>query len=166
MALIERVLNTNELLNQTSQQVYALLDACDDSRMPIIVDKLGSAALSLYSGKAKTSLAHVAPYLAQLTNEWAKWIFNELCDDPWGYFLLAEKTCTHAHLRRHLRQFLIVRTPDSREVFFRFYDPRIVLPFLRSSTDAELVAFFGPIKSIATCRDAETCQVFELGNAT
>jgi hypothetical protein len=39
----------------------------------------------------------------------------------------------------------MVENPDGKEVFFRFYDPRILRRFLPVCTPAETRQFFGPV---------------------
>ena len=49
-------------------------------------------------------------------------------------------------MRRHLRHFLEVQLPDGKQVYFRFYDPRVLRVFLPTCTADEINQFFGPIK--------------------
>jgi hypothetical protein len=52
-----------------------------------------------------------------------------------------------AEVRRHLRRYLVVETEEAQPLSFRFYDPRVLAPFLRSATAAEARRFFGPVTS-------------------
>jgi hypothetical protein len=49
-------------------------------------------------------------------------------------------------LYKHLRRFLMVRDTESDENYLRFYDPRVLRPFVASSTDPERRQFFGPVR--------------------
>ena len=51
-------------------------------------------------------------------------------------------------LRRHLKKFLNARLPDGQVALFRFYDPVVLLPFLRASTPEQARAFFRDIDVI------------------
>ena len=49
-------------------------------------------------------------------------------------------------LRHHFRQFSMVELPDRKQVYFRFYDPRVLRVFLPTCTAEETKQFFGPVK--------------------
>ena len=67
-------------------------------------------------------------------------------------------------VRKHLRHFLMVTTEDGREVYFRFYDPRVLRVFLPTCTPDEVKQFFGPIRSFwIEAREPETMARFWLG---
>jgi hypothetical protein len=40
-----------------------------------------------------------------------------------------------------------VKTEDGKELYFRFYDPRVLRVFLPTCSPRETTGFFGPIKS-------------------
>jgi hypothetical protein len=51
-----------------------------------------------------------------------------------------------AEVRRHFRKLLYVKEEDTRkEMFFRFYDPRVLRAFLPSCTARQLDEIFGEI---------------------
>ena len=47
-----------------------------------------------------------------------------------------------------LPAFLTVHDPDDRPVYFRFYDPRVLRPFLDASTRKEVAELFGPCQAL------------------
>jgi len=49
-------------------------------------------------------------------------------------------------MRRHLRRFLIVRAPDGKRLYFRYYDPRVLSVYLPTCNAAELQYIFGPVR--------------------
>ena len=57
----------------------------------------------------------------------------------------------------------MVMGPDGKELYFRFYDPRIIRTFLESSTESEVAEFFGPIIRFVTLSDG-MLQVIERVN--
>jgi hypothetical protein len=134
-------------------RLYGLLDACDESRILHIVAGLGDQAVSLYHGKSERDFFAIAPYLVELDQKLAETMVTELAETPWGYFVLAPQGCQLTTLRRHFRRFLTVKGPDGMELYFRFYDPRVIKTFLESSTAAEVVEFFGPVNQFAIVRD-------------
>jgi len=48
-------------------------------------------------------------------------------------------------LRKHLREFLVVRDAAGRRLVFRYYDPRVLRVYLPTCTTDELRTVFGPI---------------------
>ena len=125
--------------------VYAVLDACDEPRVPDKVRELGpTRAVSLYRGSAEIEYWAIAPYLAQLDETLLDWIVGSLWKDPWGIFAVARADL--ATLRKHFRRFLKVEDPDGKELLFRFYDPRVLPTFLTTCIESEAEQFFGPIE--------------------
>jgi hypothetical protein len=54
---------------------------------------------------------------------------------------------------RHLRKFLIIQSEDDRELYFRYYDPRVLGVFLPTCTTDQLAEFFGPIQTFISEND-------------
>jgi hypothetical protein len=50
-------------------------------------------------------------------------------------------------LYKHLRKFLIVQSEEGKEMYFRYYDPRVLRVFLPTCEPAQLKEFFGPIEA-------------------
>ncbi|MBX3438077.1 MAG: DUF4123 domain-containing protein [Planctomycetaceae bacterium] len=130
--------------------VYALLDACDEPRIPARMREIGSdRAASLYRGAAERDYWAIAPYVAQLDEQLLSWIMNDLAGSPWGVFVVADVSLPQ--LRKHFRRFLLVEGPDGRQLYFRFYDPRVLPTFLQTCTPSEAEQFFGPVTGFAIC---------------
>jgi hypothetical protein len=121
----------------------AILDACDEPRVPIRVAELGQNAASLYQGKAQEELLAIAPYLVRVDPAMLAWIAESLWTDPWGVFAVSDAPLDA--LRTHFRRFLLVDAPDGEKWYFRFYDPRVLPRFLSTSDAAQLADFFGPV---------------------
>jgi hypothetical protein len=49
-------------------------------------------------------------------------------------------------LRRHLREFLVVRDPMGNSLMFRYYDPRVLRVYLPTCNRTELSTIFGPVE--------------------
>jgi hypothetical protein len=147
------------ILRRQAGELYAVLDACDEPRVPETVRELGtSRAVSLYRGWAEEAYWAIAPYLVLVDEPLLTWIVDNLWKDPWGVFAVAPTDL--ASLRRHFRRFLKVRDPDGNELYFRFYDPRVLLTFLETCTKAERDEFMGPIRLVyATARDGTLVKI-------
>lgn len=86
----------------------------------------------------------MAPYLVQLA---ARSPLTELrIREHWGqaggcFSVGAQRLQSHSG---HLRRFLLVKDAQGQDMYFRFYDPRVLRVFLPTCTPEELSDFFGP----------------------
>ena len=56
-----------------------------------------------------------------------------------------------------------MKAEDGRELYFRFYDPRVLRIFLPTCNAAETATFFGPVgQFLVEAQDAETLLRFSL----
>jgi hypothetical protein len=125
---------------------YILLDA---ARMGDVIEKakeINTEYDSLYRGRSEESLASVAPYifLFRQNTDFGTWYMDEGWGDAWG--ILIKSILPMPDLHRHFRKFLIVGTEDNQELYFRFYDPRVLRIFLPTCDQQQLREFFGPIE--------------------
>jgi hypothetical protein len=143
------VLDAIEVLQTTedsASQVFAILDACDDPVVLSRVREMGDSALMLYQGNAAEDFYAIAPYIVEADEELLHWISENVSMNPWGILLSSPEPIQI--VRRHLRKFLFVKSPEGKELYFRFYDPRVIATFLDSCTVEDALTFFGPIQSI------------------
>src|SRR5688572_5982733 len=115
-------------LEQSPRGRFAILDACDEPRIPAKVRMLEDRAVSLYRGWAEEDFWAIAPYVAVLDAALLDWITGELGETPWGVVVAADLDLEG--LRKHLRRFLLVQGPANRQLYFRFYDPRVLPDYL------------------------------------
>jgi hypothetical protein len=165
-ALRTRELTVDELKKYASMGLlYAILDACDQPAIPAKVVELGDKrAVSLYRGTAEEEYWAIAPYLVHLDSEMVDWIVAALWNEPWGIFAVSEVSLDV--IRRHFRKLLTVQSPDGDNLYFRFYDPRVLKTFVQTCTNADLQEFFGPISSfILADLDQKTFAVLIEGPA-
>ena len=136
------------LFKDDGTAVFAVLDG---GSIPGLLEKLHAVPrlefVCLYAGEIKPELAKVAPYLVRLepNSEFAKWVLREGWGKHWGVFVV--EPADFLAMRRHLRRFLIVHTTDGKPFYFRYYDPRVLRPYLPTCTAGELAEFFGPIRT-------------------
>jgi hypothetical protein len=140
---------------------YYLLDGakCNNA----LDDTLNCAPkyLSLYKGRSEENLSSVAPYLLEINDVIEKWIFEHGWGEFWGYFI--ECDLPFEALYNHFRKFLIVETEDFKPLYFRFYDPRVILIFLPTCSPEQLEELFGPVdRFICEDEDADFALVFSL----
>ena len=136
-----------ETLTTLAQQggLFALVDACDAPTVPTMCQSYGASwAASLYSGEAAEIYSDIAPYLFHVDVALLEWLWQNLWKEPWGIFVLAPGSDLEA-ARRHFRQFLMVLDPEGEEIYFRFYDPRVLSIFLPTCLPEEVKMLFGPV---------------------
>ncbi len=135
-----------ELLLDQPLPLYAVLDA---ARTPRILEVLQESQLewsSLYEGAKGEELDIVAPYLIGHflpQSTLLRLLVEEGWGQSWGIFLTSEED--FPRVRRHLRKFLMVKDGEGRELYFRFYDPRVLRVFIPSCSPEQIREVFGPV---------------------
>ena len=135
------------LLRSDFQPLYAVLDAARDIKILALLLKSNEEYQSLYEGPQGAKLAQVAPYLVRLKKD--SLLLEKLVRDGWGESWGVYLTCASEfnEVRRHLRHFLEVMLPEGEQVYFRYYDPRVLRVYLPTCTFEETDSFFGPIQN-------------------
>lgn len=105
---------------------------------------------SLFEGWSKSQLALFSPFLVSLPPK--SKLLEKLVTKGWGKSWGIYLTChtDFAGVRRHFRHFLMVNTPSGEQMYFRFYDPRVLRVFLPACTQEEIASFFGPVSRFVT----------------
>jgi hypothetical protein len=137
-----------KILRTETRPLYALLDAARGPEVALwISQSMTIRWQSLFGGSAGLELAAQAPYLIEVEprGAWLETLLQQSWSASWGVFVTS--SAGFDALRAHLRQQLLVKNPQGRTCFFRFYDPRVLRPFLASSRAAQRTAFFGPASS-------------------
>ena len=125
---------------------YAVLDGAS---IPDLLDHLyGNPRpefICLYRGELEPDMAEVAPYLVLLkpNTPFTDWVLGEGWGRHWGIF--ATSKVDMAAMRKHFRTFLMVKDPDGKSIYFRYYDPRVLRIYLPTCNAQEIEAVFGPI---------------------
>lgn len=127
--------------------LFAILDGARDRTISRMVRTSGFEHQSLYEGEAGEELAPFGPYLVTLPDD--PTVLEPWFAKTWGksFGVLLASREPFAAVRRHLRRFLKVEMEDGREVYFRYYDPRVLRRFLPTCTYEEWMQFFGVIES-------------------
>lgn len=145
---------------------FAVLDG---AAIPHLIDHLYGDPrpdfVCLYRGALEPDMAEVAPYLVQLKLEapFTEWVLTEGWGKHWGIFVLS--AAPMVAVRRHFRTFLMVKNPEGKQLYFRFYDPRVLRVFLPTCNRQETAAVFGPLKAYLCEADKpETLLTFGIAN--
>jgi Domain of unknown function (DUF4123) len=132
--------------SQEEENVFAVLDGARIGRpLQLKLQALKPEHTCLYRGELKPDLAECAPYLARLEpeGEFTDWVLTEGWGKAWG--VLAVTASNLIALRKHFRTFLLVKNPEGKQVYFRYYDPRVLRVFLPTCNPEETQAIFGPV---------------------
>ncbi len=128
-------------------QLHILLDAARMDGFIYMARELNELSRCLYEGDSEAMLGAVAPWLFQLEREtyFANWISEQGAGKSWG--IIIRSSLEEEELYRHLRKFLIVHKEDGKELYFRFYDPRVLREFLPTCDTHQLDEFFGSVEA-------------------
>ena len=130
-----------------SQANFVLLDAARMHGDIYQAREYNPEHICLYEGDSEKFLAAVAPWMFGFDpgSEFATWLLRNARGNSWGIFL--RSTAEPVRLYRHLRKFLIVQSEEGKEMYFRYYDPRVLRVFLPTCEPPQLKEFFGPIEA-------------------
>lgn len=142
---------------------YILMDSARMGENIGTAKEINPGFCSLYNGNSEQFLASVSPYLfsVDLQSEFIKWYMLNGWGDSWGVLVYSDIDLKA--LVKHFRQFLIVKKEDGGQLYFRFYDPRVLRVFLPSCDARQLNEFFGPV-DYYICEDEDPSKglVFSL----
>lgn len=108
----------------------------------------------LYFGKSEEQLSTVAPYIFACNNasQFVEQVIIKGWGNSWGLFIATENTIEEA--LHHFRKFLMVKTENGQQLYFRFYDPRVLRIFLPTCDEEQLSELFGLVKEFI-CEDED-----------
>jgi hypothetical protein len=164
MSWIDRMVDEMATTRPGPLSLYALLDAAREPSIPAMLESVPEAHQSLYEGPKAEELAPYAPYLVELGADSPLLAALALRGLGKSFVVFVTAARPFDEVRRHFRRFLMAEAEDGQEVYFRFYDPRVLRVFLRTCTREELAEFFGPIHAFwLEGRDPATLARFSLG---
>lgn len=131
-----------------AERLFALFDAARIPGLPVLLQKLDVPHSCLFRGEVKEDIARVAPYVVRLRFASIHYEWLDVRADDVPSILFGISDASGSEVFTHLRRFLLVHSPEGQQRFFRFYDPRVLGPFLSASTEAEKQQFFGPVSKI------------------
>jgi hypothetical protein len=139
---------TQHLFEDNSLNVYAILDGA--SIPNLLAELRGENAPAqfecLFRGDLAPDMAEVAPYLVRLEHDakFTDWLIEGGWGNHWGIFALSQ--LDFQSIRYHFRSLIrVYDETGKRYLFFRYYDPRVLLVFLPSCQGAQLADLFGPV---------------------
>ena len=125
---------------------YAVLDGASVPDLPVKLYEMNPPNVCLYRGELPADLVYVAPYLVHLFpgTPFTDWLLSECWGKHWGIF--AQSPLSIVGMRKHFRQLLTVDDETGKPMLFRYYDPRVLLPFLMTCNRDELEILFGKVR--------------------
>lgn len=125
---------------------YALLDGAFIAFDLNKAKQINQSFYCLYRASSEENLADVAPYLFTFSDNppFMNWFFENGWGNAWG--VLVDTKVSFEDCWKHFRKFLLVKTEDGQELYFRFYDPRVLKIFLPTCDEKQIIEFFGPVE--------------------
>lgn len=131
--------------------LHFLIDAARDRSIYPGLRELSDRVqiVSLYQGPTARELASVAPYLIKVgeIGPAFDWLWRNAWGKSWGVWVWAFGEFNE--LRAHFRTLTKVHTEDGQVLLFRFYDPRVLSPFLVTCDRDQLRSLFGPVSAFS-----------------
>ena len=133
-------------LFRNDTHTYAVLDGASVPDLPVKLDEMNPPNFCLYRGELPPDLIYAAPYLVHLFpgTAFTDWLLSEFWGKHWGIFAQSRMSLTG--MRKHFRLLLTVDDENGNPMLFRYYDPRVLLPFLMTCNGDELEIIFGTVR--------------------
>jgi pSer/pThr/pTyr-binding forkhead associated (FHA) protein len=131
-----------QALYAPGEEVFAVVDASRDSRIPAFLDAAGELYTPLESSKGAAAFVVALPADSRL--------IHVLIKDGWGrgWGFYGTSLAGLATVREHFTSFVSLHTPSGAAMTFRFWDPRVLRAMVPAMPPDECDAFFGPCERI------------------
>jgi len=138
-----------DVLSNGDAGLFVIIDAARVSTLWALLRELKVEHWCLFRESPKENLKRVAPFLARCETAGDLPLWLSITDPALEAALFVATDAPVNALYNHLRRFLLILDSAGRPNYLRFYDPRVLQPFLAASTEAERRQFFGPIRAFA-----------------
>jgi hypothetical protein len=83
-----------------------------------------------------------SPYLVEinLNEKFANWLFREGWGDNWGIYFISN--ADQEDLYQYFKSLLLMEDECGKELYFRYYDPRVFRSYIPTCTPVELETLF------------------------
>ncbi len=137
------------ILSKITEDVtlYAFVDAARDLGLVQIIEYfLKYETDILFQGENAEFTAHVSPHLFPVPKDSE---FLDLWSERRGTSagILMVSDVETEDLLDHLQNIFHVTDENDDEYLFRYYDPRVIRPYLPTCSNDQLKAFFGPVRA-------------------
>jgi hypothetical protein len=151
---------------QDKGQLFAILDAARTDEILAQIAKPEAQYQSLFRGREEEQLFDVSPFLVvcKADTELFTWLTSEAWAQSVGVFFTSADS--FENLFAHFQQFLMVQEEGGGDMYFRFYDPRVLRVYLPTCTAEEIRTFFGNIRRfMAESEDGKSILSFVPGRS-
>lgn len=124
------------------EQVFAVVDASRDSRIPAFLDSSGETYTALDRSGRVAAYVVALPAGARLVHVLVKDGWGR----GWGFYGTSKTGVENVHA--HFASLVSLRTPAGAELTFRFWDPRVLRALVPVMPQEEADGFFGPCERI------------------
>lgn len=133
-----------------ARRIYAILDGARDEQIEPLVRSSDLPHECLYLEPLTDDLRAAAPHLIELPphSSFTQQLLNMAWGQSWGIFLITYPPVSLTAVRHNFRKINIVENPSGQQVFFRYYDPRVLRTYLPTCSFDEVRTVFGPVKEI------------------
>jgi len=148
----EQVAEIQQQLWQVNDQeeapiVYAILGGARDKQIERIIRQGPLKSSCLIEGKLTYKMSVAAPYIVRLERDHQQTlaIIKKGWGNSWGIFAVTYSPASLINVRSNCRKIAVVKSPDGKNLYFRYYDPRVLRTYLAECSDIEANKAFGPI---------------------
>lgn len=133
------------LAGKDDGHLYALVDAAGNDQVLQRLAATEANYQSLFQGSDKERLFSVGAFLVACDQDFA--LLQWLTTEAWGNgsVVFLTSSAYWDQLFQHLQRSLTAVTHDDREVYFRYYDPRVLRDYLPLCPPATAQRFLGPV---------------------
>ena len=126
------------LIYAPGEEIFAVVDASRDSRIPAFLEAAGEPYTSLDTSDRAAAYIVALPADSRLV--------HVLVKDGWGrgWGFYGTSRASLETVRAHFTSLVSLHTPSGAAMTFRFWDPRVLRAMVPAMPPAEVDAFFGP----------------------
>jgi hypothetical protein len=130
------------VLRMTETPLFCLLDIAAAEMIPSLL-ALAQERMELLH--KDDSAGGLAPCLLQLSPDSA--LLGVLVENGWGYGWASYFTseASFEDSLKHFRKLFTVQLDEGKEVYFRFYNPRVLREFFSNAVSQDIATVFGPV---------------------
>lgn len=148
------------LFSDPELNAYVLMDGAQITDLPGQLQDRGEREENLLSGDLDPEVNAVAARLVHIgEGDTFDWAFDNFIEQNALVFVRTPRALMD--LRRQLRKLNYVEMPDGKMVFFRYYDPRVLLQVLPIATPKQEGLFYGWERDVGFLVVDETFRVVE-----
>lgn len=130
--------------------VYAILGGARDKQIESIIRQGELKSSCLIDGNLTYKMAVAAPYIVRLEYDHPQTIeiLKNGWGNSWGIFAITYTPATFISVRTNCRKIAMVKSPEGKNLYFRYYDPRVLRTYFSQCTELEANKVFGQITDI------------------